>query len=77
MKQPKLDYTLPEKPMTVEDILKRLIEIEKDEILWYPVANVFSNAPLALIQVSLSSEAKTLRQVLGLPKIQYYEKINS
>lgn len=68
----KLDYLLPGETMTTDEILSRLQSIENDERLWYPAATVFVNAPLALIQVTLATEAQTLRNVLNLPLIKYY-----
>ena len=61
-------------PMTKEEIKARLEEIESDERLSYPVATIQINAPLALVQVALATEARTLRRVLGLPLIAYYKK---
>ncbi len=40
-----------------------IAEIESDERHHYPSANVFSNAPLALIQLDMSSRLNTLKQV--------------
>ncbi len=48
-----------------------LHEAEKDERLWYKPADVFINAPLALIQVELKAVCRTLRDVLGLDQIPY------
>ncbi len=42
------------------------INIEGDERLHYPPANVAINAPLALIQVQLEATQATLRWVLKL-----------
>ena len=39
-------------------------KIEADERFKYPPATVFSNAPLALIQVELKSRHRVLTQVL-------------
>ena len=39
-------------------------ECEKDERLSYPAADVFSNAPLALIQTDLEAKVRTLEWVL-------------
>lgn len=49
-----------------EEIEKKLAELKADERLYYPTATVFANAPLALIQLSLSSQINTLEWVLGL-----------
>jgi hypothetical protein len=70
-----LDYTLPDHTMTRDAIVTRLQEIESDERIWYPAATVFNNAPLALIQVTLETEAQTLRKVLNLPMVKYHTKI--
>ena len=67
-----LDYILPDHTMTRDAIVTRLQEIENDERIWYSAATVFTNAPLALIQVALTTEAKTLRKILNLPLIKYY-----
>ncbi len=63
--------------MVLQNSLQRLQEIETDERLFYPVANIQINAPLALIQVSLKSEAQGIRFALreaGLepPKVKYH-----
>ena len=47
-----------------EEIEKRIAELKADERLGYPPANVFTNAPLALIQVALKSELMALNWVL-------------
>lgn len=49
---------------TKEEIEKRLAELKTDERLGYPPANVFANAPLALIQVALKNEIMALAWVL-------------
>jgi len=51
-----------------EKIEKRIKEIKNDERLTYKSATVFSNAPLALIQLQLSSELNALEWALGLPQ---------
>lgn len=54
----------------VEEEIKKMEDaIDADERYHYAPADVFINAPLALIQVSLDScitTLKTLRKVLGL-----------
>lgn len=46
--------------------IEALIEqIEADERLHYPRANVFINAPLALIQVELESQVRILKFILN------------
>ena len=47
-----------------EEIEKRIAELKADERLGYPPANVFTNAPLALIQVALKNELMALNWVL-------------
>lgn len=49
---------------TKVEIEKRLAELKADERLSYPPANVFTNAPLALIQVALKNEIMALTWVL-------------
>jgi hypothetical protein len=49
---------------TKAEIEKRLAELKADERLSYPPANVFTNAPLALIQVALKNEVMALTWVL-------------
>ena len=50
---------------TKTEIKERLAIVEKDERLGYPPANTEINALLALIQVALETEQRTLRWVLG------------
>lgn len=45
----------------VEDAIKR---IDEDERFHYEPANVFVNAPLALIQTDLRAQMKSYKQVL-------------
>jgi len=55
-----------------EEILTELLRLEDDERLArYSSADVFSNAPLALIQVELEAKATTLRWVLDKERIKY------
>jgi len=49
---------------TAKAIKEKLREIEADERLSYTPANVFSNAPLALIQMELVAKRDTLKWVL-------------
>ena len=42
---------------------EQIKEIDKDERFHYKPADVFSNAPLALIQVSLTSRMQILKKV--------------
>lgn len=52
---------------TEKEILKRIKEIKSDERLSYESADIFSNAPLALIQLSMKTELHTLEKVLQIP----------
>jgi hypothetical protein len=49
---------------TKEEVQKKLEELQADERVNYPPADVFSNAPLALIQTELDSMIKALEWVL-------------
>lgn len=49
------------------EILELLEKMKADERNYYPTANVFSNAPLALIQYGLSSQINMLETILNLP----------
>lgn len=65
--------------MALRKSLQRLQEIETDERLFYPAANIGINAPLALIQVSLKSEAQGIRFALreaGIepPRIVFHDR---
>lgn len=51
---------------TETEIKKRLAEIDADERYHYSPATVFENAPLALIQTALETEAQALAWVLGI-----------
>lgn len=51
---------------TDEQMMKRLAEIDADERYHYEDAQIQINAPLALIQVSMKAEAKTLAWALGV-----------
>ena len=52
------------RPTDVE-IRARIADIDADERYHYPPAQVQINAPLALIQVSMGSEARALAWALG------------
>jgi hypothetical protein len=47
-----------------KQIVGRVAELNADERLGYPPADVFSNAPLALVQVQLETEVRALKWVL-------------
>ncbi len=48
-----------------QEIEAKIAELESDERVGYPAANMFSNAPLALIQVELKAQIDALKWVLG------------
>ena len=50
-----------------EKMLQKLDELKSDERMTYATANVFSNAPLALIQQRIGSQIHLLEEMLGLP----------
>lgn len=56
------------------EIITMLQMIMTDDRLWYPTANVFDNAPLALVQVDLRSKADMLCWVLGITFAEAKEK---
>lgn len=51
---------------TRQEIEKRIDEILADERMSYKTADVFTNAPLALIQYGLTTELHTLQRVIGV-----------
>jgi hypothetical protein len=53
--------------MNEEQIKSRISEILADERMSYKTATVFANAPLALIQLGMTTELHTLQKVLGVP----------
>lgn len=57
---------------TKQELEAKLKEIEEDERLNYPLATITINAPLALIQLGLTSKADILRWILGLPLRRYH-----
>lgn len=50
-----------------EEIEAMISKVESDERYNYPPADVFSNAPLALIQVEMKATVDTLKWMLGGP----------
>jgi hypothetical protein len=52
---------------TEREIHKRINEILTDERLSYKTADIFTNAPLALIQLEMETELHILENVLELP----------
>ena len=53
---------------TQKEIEERIKEIEADSRYQAPPALVFSNAPLALIQVDMKAEVRALRWVIDQSK---------
>ena len=51
-----------------KEIKELLYKLQSDERLSYPSADVWTNAPLALIQVELESKVNILKWVLGIKK---------
>lgn len=60
---------------TEQELTKALNEIEADERLQYPLATVFENAPLALIQIGLKAKAQAYRFALDLPNGKYHKGV--
>ena len=54
--------------LSEEKIREKLEELKSDERMYYPTANVFSNSPLALIQMGIGAEINALEEVLQLPR---------
>lgn len=55
------------KPATKQELVDRLKAITADERYHYkPPATVFENAPLALVQLELETEARVIAWVLGV-----------
>lgn len=52
--------------MDKKQIEGRINELLSDERLSYKAADIFSNAPLALIQLAMEVELHTLQKVLGV-----------
>jgi hypothetical protein len=50
---------------SIEEIKKHIKEIEDDSRMKGPRTNIQINAPLALIQLSMSTKLDTLKWVLG------------
>lgn len=53
------------KPATTQELADRLKAIDADERYHYKAATVFENAPLALIQLEMETEARIIAWVLG------------
>jgi hypothetical protein len=51
---------------TDKQLIDRLKEISEDERYQYDPATIFENAPLALIQLEMETEARVLAWVLGV-----------
>lgn len=52
--------------VNIDRISNRISDLREDERLTYKAANIFENAPLAIIQIGLKTELNTLERVLGL-----------
>lgn len=52
--------------MTVDEIKQEIEKIDSDDRYHYPPADVFVNAPLALIQVQMEARVRALSDVLGI-----------
>ena len=48
-----------------DQILAQIKKVQSDSRYNYPAANVFSNAPLALIQVSMKATVEALEWVMS------------
>ena len=48
------------------ELRKKIDEIKSDERYNYPAANVFVNAPLALIQVEMNAKVSAYEEALSL-----------
>lgn len=48
-----------------------LNKVETEDILLYPAADLFTNAPRALIQLSLEVQSDLLRTILGKEKLDF------
>lgn len=65
-----------ETEVLLNKIRKRVDEIRGDERLSYATADIFTNAPLALIQISMEMELHTLETILGVPLTKFNELRN-
>lgn len=61
---------------TKDEVTEKLRELKSDERLGYPYATIAENAPLALVQTSLKSQARALRWILDGDAIAI-KKINA
>jgi hypothetical protein len=59
---------------TKEEIQKRINEIMADKRIHYPAANVIVNAPLALVQIELKAEVRTLCWVCGVDTPPFHKE---
>ena len=59
--------------MNEDQINARINELLADERLSYKAENIFSNAPLALIQLTMETELHTLQKVLGAKLTSFKE----
>lgn len=49
----------------------KLTDLKGDERNYYETANVFSNAPLALLQMALTAQIHLLEELLNLPRSKF------
>jgi len=59
---------------SLKEVKSKAEELLADERLHYPPANVFVNAPLALIQVELTAKINILNWVLEQDAVEIKEK---
>ena len=59
--------------MNKKQILQRINDILADERLAYESADISTNIPLALIQLSMEVELHTLQKVLGIKLTNFKE----
>lgn len=62
-----------------EEIVKKVNKLLSDERMQKPPQDIFSNAPLALIQVEIANKIHALNWVLGddavdLSSVRYFER---
>ena len=57
--------------MSEAQIAAKIDEILADEVLSYPAADIFINAPLALVQLAMEVKLHTLQDVLGVERTNF------
>lgn len=55
-----------------EVLIRTKDELLKDERLYYPTANIFINAPLALIQLQLATTINVYETILEIPLTNFF-----